>query len=126
MNVYWNVGLSLITGLLRGSTSGAVVAHWLAKRRDKGGRKKIFLGFVTHWKSRAERETPSVTANQFNSDVAALQREFALIKDDFGPDLESAIESVTERTAGQIEQPNCHKELLLNLGKIERLVERAK
>jgi gas vesicle protein len=92
----------------------------------KAGRKRHFEAFVTEWKARAERvPNPSVTANRFNSDIAEFQREFVLVRSDYGSELEALVESITERSAGQIEQGNCHQELILNLGKILRLLERA-
>jgi gas vesicle protein len=139
MHIEWNIlqGLfaALLGGGIAGAITGAIVAHFLAKRRDsdnrkhlnildKSARKRQFVAVVTKWRSQADRENTSATANRFNDDVSVFASEAAKIMPDYGHDFETLITSVTEMKAGQIEQANCHQKLLEQLGKIIRFLER--
>jgi hypothetical protein len=96
-NMNWealeDVLVALIMGGVGGSITGAVVAHHLAKKRDAANRQELrilkredrireFLGFMSQFRSWAERSSHEERGQQFRNRVHPFRAETTKIKDD--------------------------------------------
>jgi hypothetical protein len=52
--------ISLLSGGISGSVTGALSAHFLTKRRDKANRKANFLGFLAGWETKIDFDRQTV------------------------------------------------------------------